>query len=155
MDAAAAQAERERLALAEAFLTEAVYRSRARQAAASSIAASAAPAGGGQCGLGERAAVVLDLAPRGEQLFAELWPAGLPPESVQALRERMQSWILRQDELDRGRNHFLKGFRARHGFEKRAYSPEQRQAYEDGLLALNERALAELREAARALAALG
>ena len=63
---------RSRVELAEQFLQEAVYRSRGAQAGAG-LFASGDP-DRGDCGLGERAAVVLDLSPRAEEVFGLLWP---------------------------------------------------------------------------------
>ena len=51
-----------RTALAEELLQETVYRSRGEQAGAALLRARGG--GTGNCGLGERAAVVLDLTPR-------------------------------------------------------------------------------------------
>ena len=55
-----------RVALAESFLQEAVYRSRGDQAGATLLSA-----GSASCGLGEKPSVSLDLTPRAEELFAE------------------------------------------------------------------------------------
>lgn len=141
----------ERLSRAEAFLQEAVFRSRGAQAGAGLFAVG--DPGRGDCGLGARAAVVLDLSPRAEELFAELWPDGLEDAQVAALREVMRDWIERQDALDRKRNHFLKAFRNEHGFDRATYSDEQQAAYRAGLERVNAECDAERREAAgRALA---
>ena len=109
----------ERLELAEQFLQEAVYRSRGAQAGAG-LFASGDP-DRGDCGLGERAAVVLDLSPRAEEVFGLLWPEGLTEAELDEIREKMTSWIELQDALDRKRNHFLKAFRNEHGFERSSF----------------------------------
>lgn len=136
----------ERLSRAEAFLQEAVFRSRGAQAGAGLFAVGD-PARG-DCGLGARAAVVLDLSPKAEELFDELWPEGLGDAQVEALREVMRDWIERQDALDRKRNHFLKAFRNEHGFDRSAYSAEQQAAYRTGLDEVNAECNAERRAAA-------
>ncbi|MCC6409192.1 MAG: hypothetical protein IT453_18685 [Planctomycetes bacterium] len=142
----------DRLALAEAFLQEAVFQSRAKQAAGTVLAAGAS-AKPTNCGLGREAAVVLELSPRGRELFEALFPLVLPDEALASLRERISAWVERQDQLDRDRNHFLKAFRQRHGFDRRAYSAEQLADYDSGLAEINARADRERREhAARILA---
>lgn len=126
----------ERLRLAESFLQEAVFRSRGRQ----SIEAALNPADEnhpGQCGLGAKAAVVLDLERRGRELFDEIWPDLAEESGLERIKSSMRSWVQRQDALDRKRNHFLKAFRQEHGFDRNAYSPEQAQAYRSGLDAVN------------------
>ena len=60
------------VALAEEFLREAVYRSRAGQAVSTLLAKASSP-DRGQCGLGEKAAIALDLSPRAQELFDELF----------------------------------------------------------------------------------
>ncbi len=55
--------------------------------------------------------------------------------------------------LDRDRNHFLKAFRGRHGFDRSAYSPELLAQYESGLAELNSRVEAERQAAAQELLA--
>lgn len=139
----------ERLKRAEAFLQEAVYRSRAAQAGAGLWAAGDPNAA--NCGLGESAAVVLDLTPRAEELLAALWPAPPTGAALEAIRAAMTAWVERQDALDRDRNHFLKGFRHKHGFDRNAYSDEERQAFESGLEAVNDRVATERRAAAKRL----
>jgi hypothetical protein len=144
----------ERIQQAEAFLTEAVYRSRGRQA----VDAALSPAASGEvgrCGLGEKAAVVLDLDPRGRELFEQLFGA-LPDDDasesrLEGIRDALKSWVKRQDALDRTRNHFLKAFRQEHGFDRTAYTKEELAAYESGLEEVNERARDELRSQAEAL----
>ena len=146
---------------AQAFLQEAVYRSRARQAAGTALAALAEPRqsvdpapearDAGNCGLGVKAAVELDLSDRGAELLAELWPDGLAPEALPRVREVMRAWIQRQDALDRKRNHFLRDFRGSHGADRSAYAPETLTAYEQGLDAVNAEVSAGLEAAAQAL----
>lgn len=119
------------VALAESFLQEAVYRSRGDQAGATLLSA-----GSASCGLGEKPSVSLDLTPRAEELFEELF--GNAAVDVEALRAVMTAWVKRQDALDRKRNHFLRDFRAEHGADRRAYSAELLARYEAGLDAVND-----------------
>ena len=142
-------AEAGRLERAMAFLQEAVYLSRQTQASSTGLAP--ASEGGGQCGLGEKAAVALELSPRGEELFAELWPDGLDDAAVGRLHAAMTAWIERQDALDRKRNHFMKDFRHRHGFDRNAYDATQLADWDAGLAAVNGEVNARLRESATAL----
>lgn len=136
----------ERVELAEAFLQEAVFVSRAKQAAGTSFAATGG--GAGQCGLGAQAEVALDLSPRAAEIAARLWPQPLAPARVELIRSVATDWVELQDALDRKRNHFLKEFRQRHGFDRSAYTPEQRAEFERGLARIN----AEVGERRRALA---
>jgi hypothetical protein len=136
----------QRLQLAEAFLREAVYRSRERQAASAVLGAPAS--GGGQCGLGEKAAVVLDLTPRAAELFRALWPQGAEAERVRA---GMADWVVAQDQLDRKRNHFLKATRLKHGFDRDAYAADVLAEFEAGLARINAEEDAARRAAAAAL----
>lgn len=119
-----------RIALAESFLQEAVYRSRGDQASANLLAA-----GSASCGLGEKPSVSLDLTPRAEELFQELF--GDAPVPLRSLKDVMAGWVKRQDALDRQRNHFLKDFRAAHGADRRSYAPEQLADFEAGLEKVN------------------
>lgn len=135
-------ADAERLTLAQAFLQEAVYRSRGDQAGATLLAA-----GSASCGLGEKPAVALDLSPRAEEIYAELFGEG--DVDLDAMRACLAGWVKRQDALDRTRNHFLKDFRNAHGMDRRDYSPEELQAYEAGLERINSQ-VADEREAAAA-----
>ena len=142
-------ADPERIANAEAFLQEAVYRSREAQAGAGLWAAGDPNAA--NCGLGESAAVVLDLTPRAIELFDALWPTPIAGEDLAFVRERLKDWIERQDALDRDRNHFLKGFRKKHGFDRSAYSDDLLRTYEAGLEEVNARVTDERRATAEAL----
>ncbi len=143
-----------RLKLAEAFLQEAVYRSREapsqqhRELAPVERLDGDAP---GNCGLGEKATVVLDLSPRGAELFGELWPDPPAPAALQELRAVVADWVRRQDALDRKRNHFLKDFRHEHGFDSAAYSDDQASAYRAGLDGINAEADERRRGAAQSL----
>jgi hypothetical protein len=137
--------------LAQALLGEAVFQSRAMQAAAGALQALGRPTGAAQCGLGREAAVELGLSERGTQIFRELWTQAPAPAELERLRGVVAAWVARADQLDRDRNHFLKAFRQRHGFDRRAYSAEQLAAYEAGLAEINGRAERELGLAARAL----
>src|SRR5688572_32458809 len=87
-----------REALAEELLQEAVYRSRGEQAGAALWRARAGTTG--NCGLGEKAAVVLDLTPRAEAVFAELFPEGLGDDVLERVRDVLAAWVKRQDALD-------------------------------------------------------
>lgn len=122
----------DRLQTAEEFLREAVYRSRATQAFQTFLAQGAAPKLG-QCGLGERAAIVLDLDARGRELFERLWRTGLGDDELARVRDVLRQWIETQDALDRERNHFLKAFRREHGFDRTQYSSAQVAEFELGL----------------------
>ncbi len=143
----------EGLDAARAFLEEAVYRSRARQAASTALApltAGAAP-DARRCGLGEKAAIELDLGARGAELFERLWPAGLSAPALERVRAAMGTWVARQDALDRKRNHFLRDFRGAHGYDRAAYGPAEARAFEQGLAAVNAEVEAGLAAAAAAL----
>ncbi len=133
-----------RVALAETFLQEAVYRSRGDQAGATLLSASSA-----SCGLGEKPSVSLDLTPRAEELYTELF--GGSAVDVEALRAVMAAWVKRQDALDRKRNHFLRDFRAEHGGDRRTYDEDLLARYEAGLDAVNGEVREALRAAAREL----
>ncbi len=124
--------ESKRADLADAFLREAVYRSRASQAAVGSLLPPKSSATG-NCGLGEKASVVLDLGDRGRELFLELWREELEPAALDRVRNMMRDWIERQDALDRKRNHFLKDFRGKHGFDRTTYDAELTSQYDAGL----------------------
>ena len=107
-----------RLELAEAFLREAVYRSRERQAASVAVSRSKTATATGTCGLGEKAAVDLDLTPRGKQIASQLWPTGLEGVGLERVRRVLGDWVVKQDALDRQRNHHMKAVRLAHGFER-------------------------------------
>lgn len=136
----------EHLTLAQEFLREVVYASRARQAAGAELARLARPAVKGNCGLGESAALELGLSPRGAELHALLWPNGHP--APVELHASLEAWVDAQDALDRDRNHFLKAFRHAHGFDRRAWSAGLLAEYESGLAAIAAR-----EDEARAIAA--
>ena len=144
----------ERLLLAEEFLREAVYRSREKQSALHSLQTGLAPEAG-TCGLGEQAAIALDLSPRGLELFERLFDrARVAPTSEEEIRSTMIAWIERQDALDRKRNHFLKSFRGRHGFDRTRYGPEVIGELEAGLARVNAEEDSERRATAERLVAL-
>jgi len=134
-------------------LQEAVFRSRAAQAAGLGLAGGRLdrePAPGG-CGLGQKAVVELELTTHGEELFHTLWPKPPGPATLQRLREGLADWVRRQDALDRKRNHFLREFRQTHGFDRTHYSDEDRAAFEAGLARLSVEETEARRDAARAL----
>ena len=116
---------------AEGFLQEAVYQSRSEQS-------SALLQGSGSCGLGEKAIVALDLSERGQELFATLWPNGLNEQQTARVRELLTAWVERQDGLDRKRNHFMKDFRHKHGFDRTQYTEEQAADWRTGLDRVND-----------------
>jgi hypothetical protein len=140
----------DRLETAEAFLAEAVFASRARQAAGVSLLKAGQKDGSSpsNCGLGAAAAVELELSPRGRELYGRLWSA--PPDAAQLTRIRaaLTKWVERQDALDRERNHFLKAFRGKHGADRRAYSTELQVQFDSGLARVNENVVTERRAAA-------
>lgn len=140
-----------RLELAEAFLREAVYRSRAAQAAESTFPNTSPSRASGRCGLGERAVVVLDLSDTGRELFERIWSTEPTEGEFDRLRDVMREWVVDQDVLDRKRNHFLKAFRNRHGFERAKYSTELALEYDAGLSRINTEEDEARRTAARAL----
>jgi hypothetical protein len=142
------------LSLAEQFLRQAVYRSRAAQATGVALQRGAKPSVG-QCGLGERAAIELDLDARGRELFEALWPGGVDDAALERVRERTAAWIERQDALDRDRNHFLKAFRGKHGFDRTRYTVEELAEFEAGLAKVNTQEDRERGEAAHALLEAG
>jgi hypothetical protein len=134
-----------RIRLAEELLREGVYRSRAVQSAP------LAPRTGA-CGLGEKAKVVLDLSPRGRECFDELFASGLDPRETERFHATMSGWIERQDALDRKRNHFLKAFRNRHGFDRAKYTAEILAEYDAGLAGIADEENGARRRAAEELA---
>jgi len=146
-----AETDSVRLELAEAFLREAVYRSRAAQAAQGTFPSTAPATASGRCGLGERAVVVLDLSDTGRELFERIWSTEPTEGEFDRLRDVMREWLVDQDALDRKRNHFLKAFRNRHGFERAKYSNELVAEYDAGLTRINAEEDEARRTAARAL----
>jgi hypothetical protein len=124
----------ERLRLAEEFLREAVFGSREKQAAGSLERTFRNETS--SCGLGERAATLLDLSPRGRELYEQMFGRAAGPAG-DAIRATMTAWIERQDAIDRKRNHFLKAFRGRHGFDRARYAPEVLRDWEAGLAGIN------------------
>lgn len=145
----------ERLTTAAAFLAEAVFASRARQAAGVSLLRAAERDGSAptNCGLGREAAVELALSPRAAELARVLWPAPLADDALRAVQAVVTGWVERQDQLDRDRNHFLKAFRGKHGFDRNAYTPELLAQFEAGLAEVNARVERERGQAAAALLA--
>ena len=141
----------DRIALGEAFLREAVYRAREQQSA---VAAIRAPATSNpNCGLGERAEAVLDLSARARELLEALHPGELGEARLRVVHEAMTEWTERQDALDRKRNHFLKDFRGRNGFDRTSYSAAVLAEFEGGLARINAEEDAERRAAAARLVA--
>jgi hypothetical protein len=138
-----------RVELAEEFLREAVYRSRAGQAVATLLAKRTTP-NQGNCGLGERASVALDLTPRAKELFEQLF-ADDDERTMMRVRDGMRDWIESQDALDRKRNHFLKAFRNQHGFDRTKYSLAQATELDAGLARINDEENRERHSAAETL----
>ena len=147
------QPDAARLELAESFLREAVYRSRERQAAGVELRRGARPEAG-NCGLGEKAAVALDLSARGRELARELWPAGLEGARLSEVEAALAGWVVEQDALDRKRNHFLRDFRGAHGFDRTRYSAQLAAEFEAGLAKVNAQESEERRNVARRIAEL-
>ena len=143
----------QRIRFAEDLLREAVYRSRGLQAVHVGLAGGKLdqPAGPANCGLGEKAAAVLDLSPKGEEICQRLWPKGLGPTESARIQEIMRGWITLQDALDRKRNHYLRDFRQEHGFDRQAYTSEELAKYEKGLERINHEIDDALRTAAEEL----
>jgi hypothetical protein len=144
--------EQDRLAWAEAFLVETVYRSRERQSAVAAIRAGASA--NPNCGLGERAGAVLDLSLRARELLVRIHPGALVEKAFEAVHEVMTDWTERQDALDRKRNHFLKDFRGRNGFDRTKYSAGTQAEFDAGLARINAEENSERRAAAACLVAL-
>ncbi len=140
----------ERIRVAEDFLKEAVYRSRGQQAVHVGLAGGKLdqPSGPANCGLGQKAAVDLDLSPQGEEICKRLWPRGLGPTDLDRIQEVMRGWITHQDSLDRKRNHYLRDFRQEHGFDRQAYAPEELAKYEGGIERIDREVADGLRMAA-------
>ena len=138
--------------LAEEFLREAVYRSRASQAVSTLLAKGESPERG-NCGLGEKAAVALDLSPRARDLFERIFTgaADVDDRALARIHACMRAWIEAQDALDRKRNHFLKAFRNEHGFDRTKYSPAEIAELEAGLARINDEENRERRSAAQVL----
>src|SRR5262245_27197061 len=100
----------ERLRLADELLQEVVFASRAKQAAGLSLRLEREKDGSSptNCGLGREAAIELGLNERGQAAFEALWPAEPSEDEARRIREVLERWIERADQLDRDRNHFLK-----------------------------------------------
>ena len=145
----------ERIRQAESFLQEAVYQSRARQAAGVGLSGGRpdGPPGspGSSCGLGANAAVDLELTERGEELFKQLWPRATAPTELAHIQETMSAWVECQDALDRKRNHYLRDFRQTHGFDRRSYTKEQASEFEAGLASINAEVGVRLKATAQTL----
>jgi hypothetical protein len=135
---------------AESFLQEAVFRARERQTATVELRRGAQN-GAGNCGLGEKAGQALELSPRGKDLLARLWPAGLDEAQRARVGDLVADWIGEQDKLDRKRNHFIKAFRLEHGFDRTKYSGELSRAFESGVGAINVEETERKRAAAQRL----
>ena len=127
-----------RIDLARGLLREAVFQSRAKQAAGTSLLRAAATPDAKNCGLGAHAAVESRLSERGRELVAQLWPSGLAPLTAERAESLLTTWVERQNAVDRKRNHFLRDFRAANGFDRTRYTSEQLAALEAGLARINE-----------------
>jgi hypothetical protein len=138
---------------AEALLAEAVYASRAAQAATSALGG---PAGARQCGLGHGPVPLeeLELSARARELALELWPNPRSEPQAADVRALFDAWIREQDALDRARNHFLRDFRSRHGRGRAEYAPEVAEAFDAGLELINAKARGRLAACAERLVAL-
>ena len=147
----------EKLHAAKSLLQEAVYQARARQAAGVGLSGhqldQPAPVGG--CGMGQAPEEALELSERGGEILRDVWPSPLGPVAVDRVRSVLQDWVNRQDAIDRKRNHFLRDFRQSHGFDRRAYSDEESQAFENGLDRINSEADDRLSQAAHELLRAG
>ena len=142
----------DRLELALGLLREAVFQSRAKQAASTSLVRNDPNSKSGNCGLGAHAAIESRLSEKGRELAARLWPMALAAESAARAETLITDWIERQDKLDRKRNHFLRDFRAANGFDRANYTAEQSSAFEAGLARINAEEDSERTTAARELA---
>ena len=60
-----------------------------------------------------------------------------------------------RDAFDRKRNHFMKEFRGKHGFDRTAYAPEILAGYDAGLARINAEEDAARRSAAERMARVG
>lgn len=141
-----------RLELAEAFLREAVFRSRERQAA--SVALASAKSKAGNCGLGEKPALDLDLSRRAKEIVARLWPDGLEGAALEKTRKLLEDWVVEQDAIDRKRNHHMKAMRMKYGFERDAYPPGVAREFDAGLERVNSEENARRRAVAQELLSL-
>ena len=152
--------------LARNLLQEAVYASRARQAsglAAGSVGSADPPMSPGspgspgsiigQCGLGQETVVDLELSPRGEELFHELWARETPPTELENIRRVLTDWVELQDAFDRKRNHFLRDFRKANGFDRREYTARQSEDLDAGLERVNSEVALRLEQAGEELLA--
>jgi len=139
-----------RLELAEAFLREAVFRSRERQAASVALA-SAKASKGGSCGLGEKPVLELDLSRRAKEIVARLWPNGLEGTALEKARKLLDDWVVEQDAIDRKRNHHMKAMRMKYGFERDAYPPGVAREFDAGLERVNSEETARRRAVAQEL----
>lgn len=134
---------------AVALLREVVFASRARQAATSALRglspapAPASDSGNPDCGLGPEALFELGLEGEGARLLAGIVAVGprgtLAEGALDDVRAVLHAWVEAQDTLDRTRNHFLRDFRTRHGFDRKAWAPALRQEFENGLAKVNAR----------------
>jgi hypothetical protein len=132
--------DEDREGLARELLREAVFGSRAKQAAGTSLLRADPNSPNskvGNCGLGAHAEIELRLSDKGRELSAKLWPVALAPDGGARAAAMIGAWVERQDALDRKRNHFLRDFRTTNGFDRSKYSGEQLAAFEAGLARVN------------------
>jgi hypothetical protein len=129
--------------LAVSLLQEAVFASRARQAVGAAIGTNP-----GTCGLGAETAVDLDLSPRGQELFDQIWTGETPPTQLEHIRTVLQEWVEIQDGFDRKRNHYLRDFRKSNGFDRRDYTAVQNAEFEKGLARVNDDAMRRIQQLA-------
>jgi hypothetical protein len=137
--------------LAASLLQEAVYQSRARQAAGVALEKPGGSPGG--CGLGSETAIDLELTPHGEEVFRKLWPREIAPTELVRIEGLLRDWIEQQDAFDRKRNHYLRDFRNAHGFDRRTYTVEVAQEFDAGLARINAEVEERLRRSASELLA--
>ncbi|MBI3097769.1 MAG: hypothetical protein HYY93_05905 [Planctomycetes bacterium] len=77
-------------------------------------------------------------------------------EEQMCVLQHEESWARSADEIDRQRNHFIKGMRQKHGPDSRTYSTDTAAEFDRGVAAFSQKKSALLEETALALcAALG
>ncbi len=143
--------------LARTFLQETVLASRQTSHAFNPDSLGSATTGG--CGMGPRPDAPDTWTPRQQELISLMSrTAGTPPKSDDLLLHNVArtciDWIRRQDAIDRQRNHFLREFRTRHGFDRHSYDVTVEAAFREGIEAINAENRSRLDDHAQAIAAL-